>query len=113
MVIVIPALMLILVVVVQFALWAHAAQSVQLAASEGDRAARVLGGSPAAGTAQAQAVLRQSGSDLASSQTSVVVLPGDEVRITVTGTALPLLPGLTLPVSAVLVGPVQEFRGSE
>lgn len=112
MAIVIPTLMLILVTLMQFALWAHAAQIVQLAASEGDRTARSLGGSPSAGVSQAQAVLRRSGSDLASYQASVTVTPGDEARITVTGAAVSLLPGISLPVSAVQVGPIQEFRSS-
>jgi hypothetical protein len=113
MAIVIPALMLILVTLIQFALWAHAAQIVQLAASEGDRTARSFGGGPPQGISQAQAILRQSGSDLVSSQVSVTVTPGDEARITVTGAAVSLLPGLSLPVSAVQVGPVQQFRSSE
>ena len=112
MAIVIPALMLILVTLIQFALWAHAAQIVQLAASEGDRTARSLGGGPAEGVSQAQAILRQSGSDLVSSQASVTVTSGGEVRIAVTGAAVSLLPGLSLPVSAVQVGPIQEFRSS-
>lgn len=109
----IPVIMLLLVVFIQLALWAHAAQVAQLAASEGDRAARSFGESPAAGVTQAQAILTGAGSDLASSHAVIVVLPGDEARITVTGSATSLLPGISLPVSAVEIGPVQEFRGSE
>jgi hypothetical protein len=33
--------------------------------------------------------------------------------MTVTGRALSILPWMTLPVSATVVGPVQEFRASE
>lgn len=40
---IVPVLMLLLVVAVQVALWAHAAQVAQLAASEGDRVARSFG----------------------------------------------------------------------
>jgi TadE-like protein len=112
-VLVIPVIMVILVTVIQFALWAHAAQVAQLAASEGDRAARSLGGGPAAGVTRAHAVLRGPGSDLSSSETVVVVVPGDLVRTTVTGSAISLLPGVSLPVSAVEIGPIQEFRSSE
>ena len=32
-------------------------------------------------------------------------------RITVTGTAISILPGMSLPVGSVQVGPIQEFRG--
>jgi Flp pilus assembly protein TadG len=112
-VLVVPVLMLILVTLIQFALWAHAAQVTQLAASEGDRTARSFGGGTAAGVIRADAILRGSGSDLASSSTNVSLMPGDQVRLTVTGRAVSILPGLSLPVSAVDVGPVQEFRGAE
>jgi hypothetical protein len=110
---VIPVLMVILMALVQFALWAHAAQVAQLAASEGDQAARAFGGGPAAGEIRANSILRGHGSDVSSSSTVVTVLPGDTARITVTGTAVTILPGLSLPVGSVQVGPIQEFRGSE
>ena len=42
--------MLLLLIVVQFALWSHAAQVAQLAASTGDRTARSIGGGPAQGS---------------------------------------------------------------
>jgi Flp pilus assembly protein TadG len=113
MVVLVPVLMIVLLVLIQFALWAHAAQVSQLAASEGDRVARTLGGTPSAGVAQAQSVLTGPGSDVSGSQATVTVGAGDEVRAAVSGTALSLLPGLSLPVSAVVTGPQQEFRSSE
>lgn len=106
-------MMLILVTLIQFALWAHAAQVVQLAASEGDRAARSFGGSPAAGVNSAETILQGADSDLSSSGAAVVVMPGDQARITVTGTAISIFPGISPHVSAVQVGPIQEFRSSE
>ncbi len=112
-VLVVPVLMLILLAVVQFALWAHASQVAQLAASEGDRVARSLGGGPAAGVGRAQSVLQGPGSDLETSAAVVTILPGDQARITVTGRALSILPGMSFPVSATLIGPIQEFRASE
>ena len=112
-VLVIPVIMIILVTLIQFALWAHAAQVTQLAASEGDRTARSFGAGTTAGVSRADAILRGTGSDLASSGANVSVMPGDLVRMTVTGDAVSILPGLSLPVSAVDVGPLQEFRSSE
>jgi hypothetical protein len=108
---VIPVIMVILLLAVQCALWAHAAQVAQLAASEGDRAARSLDGGPSAGVTMARGILTGPGSDLSSSGAVVVVLPGDLARTTVTGRAITIIPGMSLPVSAVQVGPVQEFRG--
>jgi hypothetical protein len=112
-VLIIPVLMLVLLVIVQFALWAHAAQVTQLAASEGDRTARSFGGGIPAGITQARSVLRGSGSALGSSQVTATLLPGDQAEMSVSGHALSILPGVTLPVSSVQVGPVQEFRPSE
>jgi hypothetical protein len=110
---VVPVIMLILLAVVQFALWAHAAQVAQLAASEGDRVARSPGVGMAAGVSRARAVMQGPGSDLETAGAVASMLPGDQVRIDVTGRALSILPGLSLPVSATVVGPVQEFRASE
>jgi hypothetical protein len=50
---------------------------------------------------------------MASSSVTGQLLSGDQVQVTVTGRAVSIVPGLSLPVSAVSVGPVQEFRGSE
>ncbi len=111
-VVVIPVVMVLLLLVVQFALWAHAAQVAQLAASEGDRVARSLGGSPASGQTTAQAIAAGAGSDLASSSVTADVMPGDVARVSVVGSAVTIFPWLSLPVSAVQVGPVQEFRVS-
>ncbi len=106
----VPVIMLILLAVVQFALWAHASQVAQLAASEGDRAARSFGGGAAEGVTRAQSVLHGPGSNLAASSAAVALLPGDQVRITITGRAVSILPGISLPVSATVIGPKQEFR---
>ena len=112
-VLMIPAVMIVLLAVVQFALWAHAAQVVQLAASEGDdRLGRSAAG-PSPGRPQPTRFCRRPGSDLTSSVVTVDVMPGDMARVQVQGTAVAVLPGLSLPVSATQVGPIQEFRSSE
>ena len=111
-IVVVPAVMLVLLVVIQFALWAHAAQVVQLAASEGDQAARMMGGGAAAGRAQVDSVLSASASGVTSVSASVSILPTDQARVTVTGRAVAVLPWMVLSVSATQNGPVQEFRTS-
>jgi hypothetical protein len=112
-VLVIPVVMLLLVVVIQFALWAHAAQVAQLAAVVGDRAARSDNGSSGQGLVEANAVLSRHGSDVQGGSAVVSTTADDQVRVTVSGSALSIMPGLSLRVSATQVGPVQEFRGSE
>jgi hypothetical protein len=112
-VLIIPLLMILLMVIVQLVVWAHASQVTQLAASEGDRTARSLGGGMPAGISQAQFVLRESGSVLKWSQVSGTLLPGGQAEITVKGQAITVFPGFKLSVSSVQVGTVQEFRPSE
>lgn len=112
MVLVVPVVMVLFLLAVQLALWAHAAQVTQLAASEGDRVARSVGGGPTAGAAAARAVVRGAGSDLSESSVAVAVLPGDAEQLEVRGHATSILPGLSFPVSATVVGPIQEFRAS-
>ena len=112
-VIIIPVVMILLLLGVQFALWMHAAQVVQLAASEGDRSARSMGGGAAAGLATAQAVVDGPGSDVSSPAISVAMLAGDAELLRVSGHTTSVIPGLSFSVSASAIGPVQEFRGSE
>jgi TadE-like protein len=112
MVLLVPAMMIIFLVIIQFALWAHAAQVTQLAASEGDRVARSQGGGMVAGLAQAEALAREPNSGLTTADFNGDMLPGDLVRITVSGSAVSIIPGLSLPVSAAQSGPIQEFRQS-
>lgn len=109
---VVPVMMVVILVVIQFVLWAHAAQVVQLAASEGDRAARTAGGGAIAGQARAQSVLAASGASVTSATASVSILPAELAQVTVTGRAETVLPWLRLPVSATEVGPIQQFRTS-
>ncbi len=112
-VLLVPVLMVVLLLVIQCALWAHAAQVAQLAASQGDQVARSLGGGTAAGAAEARSVTGGPGSDLETSSVAVDVMADEVARVTVTGRALSIVPGLSLPVSSVEIGPIQEFRGSE
>jgi hypothetical protein len=112
-VIVVPVLMILILVAVQFVLWMHANQVVQLAASEGDRTARVLGGGPIAGIASAHGVLTGPGSDVATSSVTVSVLPGDAELVRVSGRADSILPWMSLPVTASAIGQIQQFRASE
>jgi len=112
-VIVVPVVMLLLLVSVQFCLWMHAVQVAQVAASQGDRVARDFGGGPVAGTSAAERVLSGPGSDVTGGTVSVSVLPGDSETLQVSGHALAIVPGLSFTVSASSTGPIQQFRGSE
>ncbi len=111
-VILVPVLMVVLLLAVQCALWAHAAQVVQLAAAEGDRIARADGGSAVAATSTARGVVTAGNSSVTSASVVVDPLPGEEVAVTVDGRAVSVLPWVRLPVHATVAGPVQTYRVS-
>jgi Flp pilus assembly protein TadG len=110
-VIAVPLLMVIILLIVQFAVWYHAVSVAQATAQEALAAARVQGGSAAAGQQRAAQVLGQVGD---------AVLVGPQVSVTRTaitatvqvhGTAERVvpLPGLSLPVTVTVTGPVERF----
>ena len=111
-VVVVPVLMFLLLVIVQVVLWVVAAHVVQLAASTGDRAARVLGGSSGLATQQAWKVLASEQGAVTAGHVSLVDLPGGVDKMTVSAAAVAIVPGFSLHVSATVAGDVQVFRAS-
>ena len=100
-----PLLMLLILLVIQFGIWAHATAEETLAA------ARVQGGTAASGQQRAAQVISQIGSSvLVGPQVSVTMTPA-EVTVEVTGTAERVLPvpGLSFPVTVTVTGPVERF----
>lgn len=111
MVIATPVLLLLILLVVQFAMWQHSVHVAQAAASEGLAAARVQGGSAGSGESEANVVLGQL-TDGALQNASVHVSRGrNNATVTVTGEARAVIPFLHLPVHATASGPVERFRG--
>ena len=107
-----PLVLFLLMLIVQFALWAHATHIAQAAANAGVQATRVHGGTIAAGEAQTQAVLDQmSGSTLAGPTVTVTCTP-TAATVTVDGTATAVLPGLSLPVHATVTSPRELVPGT-
>lgn len=109
-----PALMLMVLFAVQFAIWAHAGSVVQAAAAQGDQVARSLGSTPADGVRSAQSFIAEVGSGVVvSPSVTAKVMPGGIVEMSVRASAEAILPGLHFGVSAVRLGPIQEFRSSQ
>lgn len=104
-----PLLLLILLAIVQFALWSHATHIAQAAASQGLAVARAQNGTAAAGTASAQQLLDQlaqgplTGTSVASERSA------ESASVRVSGTATSVVPFLSLPVHAEAAGPVERF----
>jgi Flp pilus assembly protein TadG len=110
-VIAVPLLMLLILLIVQFAIWAHASSVAQATAEEALAAARVQGGSAAAGQQRAAQVLGQIGSSVLISPHVSVTRTAGTATVQITGTAEEVLPvpGLTFPVHITVTGPVERF----
>lgn len=109
-VIVVPAFLLAMMVVTQAALWYLARSAALAAARQGVDAARVMHSTPAAGRAAATEFAQRSSSGylLGPSASSFGSTPGT-IKITVSGHAPSLVPGLPIKISQVAEGPVERF----
>jgi Flp pilus assembly protein TadG len=109
-VIAVPMLILFILATMQFVLWGHAGAVAQAAATEGARAARIDGGSAAAGRQTALDFLAQTGSTQILDPVVTVDADAERARAEVTGRVPKLIPFLELRVHAVSEGPVEVFR---
>lgn len=104
-----PLLLLMMLAIVQFALWSHATHIAQAAASQGLAAARVQHGTAAAGTASAQRLLDQLAQGPLTDASVSADRTATAASVRVSGTATSVVPFLTLPVRAEAAGPVERF----
>ena len=104
-----PLLLLLILGIVQFALWEHATHVAQAIAQQGLAAGRVQGGSEQSATAEAASVLNQLGSGVLVHPRVIATRGAATTTIVVTGQAEGLLPFLTLPVRSVATGPTERF----
>ena len=104
-----PAFLLVLLLTVQAAMFAHARNVATAAAQEGLRAARLSTGSADAGRTTATGFLAAAGDRLLTAETVTADRAGGVATVTVTGRALSVLPGLALPIRAAATGPVERF----
>ena len=105
-----PLLLLLVLLVVQFALWQHAIHIADAAAQEGARAARLEGGTAADGAARARVFLAQLSPTILVHPDVVARRNADTARVEITGQALMVVPCLRLPVRSVSQGAVEVFR---
>ncbi len=112
-VVIVPAAMLLFLIAIQMAIWAHAATLVQAAASQGDQAACLYGGSTSQGIAEADEALNATATAVVVNRSvRVRKLAGDLVEVQVDGVAEPIIPWIHLPVSATQVGVQQQFQAN-
>jgi len=104
-----PVLLLLILLIAQFALYMHATHIAQSAASQALSATRVHGGSAAAGNAEARRILSQLGNGSLQASAVEAHRGATQASVTVTGNATSILPFISLGVHAEAAGPVDEF----
>ena len=107
-----PLLGLLLLLIVQFAMWAHATHIAQAAANQGVQSARAYGSTPAAGSADANAILDQMAGSILVDQTVTAERTTTTATVTVTGSAAAVLPGLTFPIRVSVTAPRETVPGT-
>lgn len=106
-VVVTPLLLLMVMAVVQFALWQHGTHVAEAAAQEGCSSARVQGGTNAAGVTEAQHILTVIGGSLLVQPAVNVSRQAGTVTVRVAATAEQVVPMLQLPITATCSAPAE------
>lgn len=109
LVLAVPALLVLLLVIAQFAIWAHATNIAQAAAAQALSAARVQEGSVEDGRTEAREILGQIGDGPLHGSHVTVRRGAEQSSVVIAGTAASVVPFLTLPVRARAVGPSERF----
>ncbi|GAB3962020.1 pilus assembly protein [Actinoallomurus acanthiterrae] len=107
-----PILLLVILLVVQFAMVYHARHVALAAAQSGARVAREQGGGDWKGQAEAKAreYIQQIGPELLTGVTPQAGGDQNQRWVTVTGTAVRVVPFLTLHVTQRSGGPIECYR---
>jgi Flp pilus assembly protein TadG len=109
-VLVVPVLLFLVMLIIQFGLWFHASHVARAAAQEGVRAARLEGATAAVGQDRAEAFLERNGPTLVSDPVVVATRDGEQAVVEVRGRSVAVVPSLHWAVQARAESPVERFR---
>lgn len=104
-----PLLMLLILVIAQFALYLHATHVAQAVAAQALSVARVEGGTAAAGQAEAEQLLRQLAAGPLHAPEVRVSRDAVAARVRIQGEVMAVIPFLHLTASGTAGGPVERF----
>jgi Flp pilus assembly protein TadG len=104
-----PLLLLLIMCVVQFALWEHATHVADAVAQQGLAVARLQGETAAAGQAEAQSVLDQLGRGVLVKPDIAATRTARTTTIVVSGQAESVVGLFSLPVRATASGPTEDY----
>ena len=102
-----PLLLLLIMGVIQFALWQHAEHIASAVAQQGVAVGRLQGETAADGEDQARSVLDQLGSGVLTGSDVTATRTATTTTVTVTGHAESILGIFALPVKATAAGPTE------
>jgi Flp pilus assembly protein TadG len=109
LVLIAPALLMMMMAIVQFGLLAHARNVAEQAAQEGAASARRFDGTEASAKADALKYLTLLGPQTLTDRDVVVNRGAQNATVTITGKVLTLVPGLDLHVKESSTGPVERY----
>ncbi|QRX95778.1 TadE/TadG family type IV pilus assembly protein [Streptomyces noursei] len=109
LVLVVPVLLLLAMLVVQFALVWHARHIAQYAAARALATARTKDGTAAEGRAQARRSLAALGSRILTTPSVAVDRTSTQTTVRVRGTVMAVAPGLHLHASGTAAGPTERL----
>lgn len=104
-----PALLFLLMLIVQFGLMFHARNIAEQAAQEGAAVARRFDGTQAQGREKALQLLTAVGEGTLKNRDVTANRTSDTATVTVTGTVVSVVPGFSLSVSESASGPVEKY----
>jgi Flp pilus assembly protein TadG len=107
-----PLLGLLLLLIVQFAFWAHATHIAQAAANQGVQSSRAYGSTDSAGIADTTAILDQSAGSILVNRTVTGTHTATTATVIVTGKAATVVPGLSLPITVHVTAPRELVPGT-
>lgn len=102
-----PLLLLLILGVIQFALWEHATGVAEAAAQQGLSVARLQGESAQAGTVETRSVLDQLGTGVLIGSQVTTTRTGATTTVVVSGHAESIVGIFSLPVRATAAGPTE------
>jgi Flp pilus assembly protein TadG len=106
-----PLLLLLILAVIQLAIYEHASQVAQTTAAQALAATRVMDGTTASGQTEADSLLANLGNGVIVDPQVSVTRGATSAQVTVTGSTEGIIPLLHLPVSATSSGPLERFVG--
>jgi hypothetical protein len=113
LVVILPLVMLLVTLGLQFGLWALASHALSDSVTQGGAALRADGGTSTLAQTVVQSELRELANGLVLRPVvSIQPLSGASASLFASGTVPSLIPGLHLTVSADSAGPDQQFRAS-